>query len=203
MVFNDPRDWGLDCQLLIDIMLSHNGVLGTYSSQNGDKSLPNNGFQQDGQPPIYFSNPDLLWASEYPLSRLGQGGFREAVKGVWSAVTKTISGTSADLKYEILGKPYQKTYGFAERVLLEQAGNDGKGGLDTVYMIGDNPESDIKGANEFENGVAEWKSVLVKTGVFRARQGEKPSVEPDALVEDVREGVRWALKKSGWKGELE
>ena len=25
--------------------------------------------------PVYFSNPDLLWANEFPVPRLGQGAF--------------------------------------------------------------------------------------------------------------------------------
>lgn len=60
-VYNDPRDWAVDTQLILDLLLSKQGILGTYSEKNGDKSLPNNGWQQDGQPPIFFSNPDLFW----------------------------------------------------------------------------------------------------------------------------------------------
>lgn len=210
MVFNDPRDWGLDVQLLLDIMLSHKGILGTYSAKNGDKSLPNHGYQSDGQPPIYFSNPDLLWASSYPLSRLGQGGFREALIGVWNAVTKSASGTSVPLKYNIMGKPHQVTYEFAEKILVKQREeNFGKTvgrevPLERVYMIGDNPESDIQGANDFKSLVgAEWVSVLTRTGVFKSRNGEEPSVKPKTIVDDVREGVRWGLKESRWEGTVE
>ena len=47
---------------------------------------------------LYFSNPDLLWASEYHLPRLGQGGFREALEGVWEAVT---GGTEKGVKLEV------------------------------------------------------------------------------------------------------
>ena len=40
-----------------------------------------------------------------------------------------------------------------------------------IYMIGDNPTSDIGGANlkakfNSENGKVEWKSIVVKTGVY-------------------------------------
>ena len=64
-VFNDPRDWALDTQIFLDLMMSKNGVLGTLSEKNGDKSLPNNGWQQDGQPKLIYSNPvcssEPLW----------------------------------------------------------------------------------------------------------------------------------------------
>ena len=210
MVFNDPRDWGLDCQLLLDVMLSHKGIVGTYSARNGRKDLENHGYQSDGQPPIYFSNPDLLWASAYPLSRLGQGGFREALTGVWKAMTKSASGQEIPLKYTVLGKPHKLTYEYAEKILVhgreEAFGRDVQERLplSKVYMIGDNPESDIMGANEYESLVgARWTSVLTRTGVFREREGEVPSVEPKVIVDDVREGVRWALKDSGWDGDVD
>ena len=70
-VYNDPRDWGLDATVILDLLLSSQGVLGTLSDKNGREDLPNRGYQQDGQPPLYFSNPDLWWAAKYHLPRLG------------------------------------------------------------------------------------------------------------------------------------
>ncbi|KAK5091969.1 hypothetical protein LTR70_006146 [Exophiala xenobiotica] len=205
MVFNDPRDWGLDCQLLLDIMLSHKGIVGTYSARNGKKELPNHGYQSDGQPEIYFSNPDLLWASAYPLSRLGQGGFREAFLGVWKAVTRNATGEEVELKYNVMGKPHQPTYEYAEKLMVqsrkEAFGDDvqDRVPLEKVYMIGDNPESDIAGANNYKSLVgAQWTSVLTRTGVFRAAEGETPTVEPKIVVDDVRVGVEWALRDAEW-----
>ncbi len=32
---------------------------------------------------LIFCNPDLLWGSDYPTSRIGQGGFRLAFQGVY------------------------------------------------------------------------------------------------------------------------
>ena len=100
LVFHDPLDWALDIQIVLDLLLSHEGILGTLSSKNGDKSLPNHGYLQDGQPTLYFSNPDLWWASEYHLDRLGQGGFREAFEGVWDAVTGG-KANGVELKKEV------------------------------------------------------------------------------------------------------
>ena len=141
-VFNDPRDWVLDIQVITDLLSSHQGYLGSVSSKNGDTSLPNCGYQQDGQPPIYFSNPDLLWASEYHLPRLGQGGFREALEGVWSALT---GGQAAGvfLLAHMFGKPHQGTYAFAEKRLQAHhkkitriVAGSGDHMLKHVYMIG-------------------------------------------------------------------
>jgi hypothetical protein len=141
-VYNDPRDWGLDATLILDLLLSHQGIMGSISPLNGDSALPNKGYQQDGQPMLYFSNPDLWWAAKYHLPRLGQGGFREALEGLW----KSVAGEGVKLEKEIIGKPYAKTYEFAEKRLITHR-NGIFGGrkeavntpLRRVYMVGDNP----------------------------------------------------------------
>lgn len=194
-VYNDPRDWALDTTVILDLLLSSQGILGTLSKRNGDASLPNHGYQQDGQPPLYFSNPDLWWAAKYHLPRLGQGGFREALEGVWAAVTGG-EKQGVQLHKTVIGKPYAMTYEFAERrlrshrkTLFGQVGlNDP---LKRVYMVGDNCESDIRGANTYKSPYgSKWSSILVKTGVY---QGGTPSCEPTVTVEDVGEAVKWAI----------
>jgi len=199
-VYNDPRDWGLDIQVVLDILLSREGILGTYSSKNGDKSLPNHGFGQDGQPLLYFSNPDLFWAASHHLPRLGQGGFREALEGVWDAVT------GVPLRKKIIGKPHQETYEFAEkRLLRHREALFGKKAdqLKRVYMVGDNPESDIKGANTYVSprGI-EWISLLTRTGVYKDRPGHKPTWKPRKIVDDVKAAVQYALHDSEWPEPL-
>ena len=142
-IFNDPRDWALDMQLILDLLLSHAGILGTLSPLNGNTSLPNCGYQQDGQPALYFSNPDLFWAAKYHLPRLGQGGFREALEGVWRAVTGG-EEKGVTLQKRMYGKPYRETYAFAERRLLNHRNDlarrcgikDDLTLLKTVYMVG-------------------------------------------------------------------
>jgi len=207
-VYNDPRDWGLDLQVLMDVMLSHKGIMGTYSSKNGDASLPNSGYLQDGQPPLYFSNPDLLWAADYHLSRLGQGGFRAAVDGLWQALTSSKDHPTPELYKRVAGKPFRETYEFAEKQLLRH--RDAKFGksqappLKRVYMVGDNPESDIRGANSYKSryGV-EWISLLTRTGVYKDRDGRRPTWEPRAIVDDVKAAVQYALKDSDWPQPLQ
>ena len=198
-VYNDPRDWGLDIQILLDVLLSRQGILGTYSSKNNDRSLPNNGYQQDGQPPLYFSNPDLLWAAGYHLPRLGQGGFREAFEGTWAAITGG-PREGAELQKTVIGKPFKETYSFAERKLArhrEDIFGTNLAPLKRVYMVGDNPESDIRGANTYDSPEGtEWISLLVGTGVYRA--GQEPSWQPREIVDDVKAAVDWALTDSRW-----
>ena len=76
LVFNTPLDWGPVLQIIIELLLSSGGQLGTQSSKNGDTELPNSGYLQDDQPKLYFSNSDVSWTSEYPVPRFGLGSFK-------------------------------------------------------------------------------------------------------------------------------
>ncbi|PQK16406.1 hypothetical protein BB8028_0006g07260 [Beauveria bassiana] len=200
LVWNDPRDWSLDIQVIHDLLVSHRGYLGTISTKNGDKALIDAGWQQDGQPDLWISNLDLVWKTEYPVNRFGTGAFLEALKGVWAAVTEG----AAPLRYEALGKPSRHTYEYAHDRLLH--GEDVAEGerkrrrpLRRVYMVGDNPESDIRGANEFTppDG-AQWESILVRTGVFQPTKAEpEPRYQATVVVDDVVDAVVWALRNEG------
>lgn len=54
------------------------------SPSNTERS-PNAGTADDGNPPVelVFCNPDLLWKSDFPQPRIGQGAFREAFQAVY------------------------------------------------------------------------------------------------------------------------
>lgn len=112
------------------------------------------------------------------------------------------------LQKEMFGKPNRGTYEFAERrleahrlSLLNPSPKHPKptstAGLECVYMIGDNPASDIQGANDYVSPSGRrWRSILVRTGVFSGDR--EPDVEPDAVVDDVGKAVEWALREEGW-----
>ena len=141
LVFHDPRDWALDVQIVVDLLLSKQGYLGTLSERNGVEERENRGYQQDGQPTLWFSNPDLFWASEYHLTRLGQGAFLRALSGVWAGVAGG-EDEGVRLKYGTMGKPSKETYSFAERRLvahrnaLLDVSPTSKPDLNVVYMVG-------------------------------------------------------------------
>ncbi|KAI1496318.1 Haloacid dehalogenase-like hydrolase-domain-containing protein [Biscogniauxia marginata] len=239
-VFNDPRDWAVDAQIITDLLLSDGGVLGTYSARNGSRDVQHNGWQKDGQPRLLFSNPDLFWSAEYHLPRFGQGAFQAALYGIWERVTggrDRKTGRKARLRRINIGKPFPGTYAYAERMLaalrakmlgsdvdagvdnaekegkeeVKEEGKNGettttptptpKNGLKTVYMIGDNPASDIRGANDWSSPAGtRWVSALVKTGVWNPERGD-PRYRPRVVVDDVKEAVEWALREEGWGGE--
>ncbi|KAI2638905.1 HAD-superfamily hydrolase [Hypomontagnella submonticulosa] len=194
LVWTSPRDWCLDLQVVMDLLLSERGVLGTRSALNGDMLRPNFGYQADGQPGLFFSNPDFEWSTEHTQPRFAQGAFREALKGIWAFAT----GCTAELRYSVVGKPTEATYVYGERALR------GYGDLvlppdreiGTVYMVGDNPESDIVGANEFASPAGiQWRSVLVETGIHSP--GAVPTAEPFHIARNVKEAVEWALGREG------
>lgn len=199
-VYNDPRDWALDIQIIVDLLLSDGGVLGTYCPQNGDKSLPNDGWQTGKQPQLFFSNPDLFWSTAYNQPRLGQGALQAALVGIWREITG-----GKELKRRTMGKPSRQTYEYAERVLNAHWGNmvgrdggDKAAPLRRVYMVGDNPETDIKGANDFNSPIGTgWTSILVRTGVWMEERGS-PAHPPKAIADDVGSAVEWALRQEGY-----
>lgn len=104
------------------------------------------------------------------------------------------------------GKPTQGTFEFAENRLVrhreflhERSDGGGSGDktsdLRNVYMVGDNPESDIRGANDYKGPTgSRWHSILVRSGVY---SGGEPAYEPDVVVRDVWDAVRYGLRMEG------
>ncbi|KAF8629173.1 hypothetical protein AX17_005758 [Amanita inopinata Kibby_2008] len=180
-VFHDPRNWGLDVQIVCDILLSR-GVVGAPPTRSHD--------------PVYepvelvFCNPDLLWRSDFEQPRLGQGAFKETLLAVYKALT------GVSYPYIQYGKPTKATYQFAEQTmknLLEERYGPGER-APRLYMIGDNPASDIAGAS-----AVGWESILVRTGVYNAQEGP-PSCAPSYEAEDVEEAVKWAIMRERMVG---
>ncbi|KAG0047853.1 hypothetical protein BGZ83_007187 [Gryganskiella cystojenkinii] len=96
--------------------------------------------------------------------------------------------TGQDLESITYGKPMISTYQYAESV-LDKIAPLPKGYRRVVYAIGDNPYADIAGANGYG-----WKSVLVRTGVFKPQGQENHAVHPATTVVDhVEDAVQWIL----------
>ncbi|CCE64951.1 hypothetical protein TPHA_0J01290 [Tetrapisispora phaffii CBS 4417] len=202
LVFNDPHDWAADLQIISDLLISKNGQLGTIRTEESEKpSIP-----------IYFSNNDLLWANKYSLNRFGQGAFRLLVHTLYSSMNN--GKTLADV---VIGKPTNITYNFAHNVLIQwrnhlvngtqknkaatkysnwrdivsttpfEKFDNGKMG---VFMVGDNPASDIIGANSYN-----WNSCLVKTGVYKEGDKLEGKLKPDMIENDVYTVVQKVLEK--------
>lgn len=184
-VFADSRDWAGDQQIILDLCMSKNGRLGTRSETF------------DEGPPIFFSHNDLIWATSHDFARIGMGALRASLEAMFRVIT------GKELKTIAFGKPQLGTFQFATR-LLQQWRKDTHGidfPPDTVYFVGDTPESDIRGTNEFdESGVSSnvWYSILVRTGVFK--EGTKPRYMPKMTVDNVLDAVKHGMQREADKG---
>ena len=178
LVFADSRDWASDQQIILDLLMSKSGRLGTRSESF------------DEGPPVFFSHNDVVWSASHDLSRIGMGALRVSLEAMFMAVT------GKELKTTAFGKPQIETFQFATR-LLQQWRKDTHGidsPPDTVYFVGDTPESDIRGTNEFSKSVENtWYSILVRTGVFR--EGSTPRFPPRAMVDNVLEAVKHGMRR--------
>jgi len=172
-VFHDSYDISTDSQIVIDLLLSQNGVLGTRREPSSYANQPSI--------PIYFSNGDLQWATDYTLPRFGQGAFIKTVLSLYEAVTE-----GQKLTHTVIGKPTILTYKYADKLLRQWAGVIGAPKPESVFMIGDNQYSDIKGANAFG-----WQSVLVRSGVYK--DGDDLFTSPTYIEDDVYKAVSKAL----------
>ncbi|KXT03565.1 hypothetical protein AC578_9979 [Pseudocercospora eumusae] len=177
-VFADSRDWAGDQQIILDLLMSKGGYLGTRSETF------------DEGPPVFFSHNDVVWSASHDLTRLGMGALRLSLEAMFKAVTGKELNTTA------FGKPQIGTFQFATR-LLQQWRRDTHGidaPPETVYFVGDTPESDIRGTNDFNKQSENlWYSILVKTGVYQS--GTKPKFEPKATVENVLEAVLHGIER--------
>lgn len=186
LVFNDPRDMGTDVQIVIDLLLSQHGYFGTRRDLHEHCGHPDGAGLAEPSVPIYFSNDDLLWANSYAIPRFGQGAFRITVEALYEKLTN-----GAALKSNIIGKPHKLTYEYAKDVLTnwhrqQYGGSDAP--FEKVYMVGDNPASDIMGANNFG-----WDSLLVRTGVFRDEDLPSIVAHPKHIFDNVGDAVNHGI----------
>ncbi|KAK2746459.1 hypothetical protein FQN57_003085 [Myotisia sp. PD_48] len=179
-VFADSRDWAGDQQIILDIAMSKNGQLGTRSETF------------DEGPPVYFSHNDIVWSASHEYTRIGMGALRVSVETVFKAVT------GKELKTIAFGKPQLGTFQFATR-LLQQWRKETHGinsPPQTVYFVGDTPESDIRGTNEYNESSGsenQWYSILVKTGVYE--DGTVPRFAPKKTVDNVLDAVNFGIRR--------
>ncbi|KAH8808145.1 HAD-like domain-containing protein [Xylogone sp. PMI_703] len=175
LVFSDSRDYATDLQLIMDLLQSENGVLGTRAKNPTSQSLP-----------IYFSQGDLLCPTEHPYPRMSQGTFRIALEAIYKAIT------GHELERVVYGKPELATYKYADEVLTSWMGElHGEERLpENIYMVGDNPQSDIVGGNMYG-----WNTCLVRTGVFQGGENDEENPANFGVFKNVLEAVTTALKK--------
>ncbi|KAK8192706.1 hypothetical protein M8818_007878 [Zalaria obscura] len=175
MVFSDSRDYATDMQIIMDLLRSENGRLGTMAEDPVSSRIP-----------IYFSQGDMLCPTEHWTPRMSQGTFRIGLEAMY----KALSGV--DLERVVYGKPELATYKYADEVItswMEQLHGEEKL-PENVYMVGDNPASDIVGGNMYG-----WNTCLVRTGVFQGGDNDENNPASFGVFPNVLDAVQTALKK--------
>ncbi|CAK1360276.1 putative CDP-alcohol phosphatidyltransferase class-I family protein [Cercospora beticola] len=175
MVFSDSRDYATDMQIIMDLLQSENGLFGTRAKDPVSQRIP-----------IYFSQGDLLCPTEHPYPRMSQGTFRIGLEAMYKALT------GEDLERVVYGKPELATYKYADEVIaswMETIHNEEKLPKN-IYMVGDNPASDIVGGNMYG-----WNTCLVRTGVFQGGENDENNPANFGVFTNVLEAVQTAIKK--------
>uniref|UniRef100_A0A8I6A520 Haloacid dehalogenase-like hydrolase domain-containing 5 n=1 Tax=Rattus norvegicus TaxID=10116 RepID=A0A8I6A520_RAT len=133
LLLGEPVRWETNLQLITDVLLS-NGHPGAGLATAPYPHLP-----------VLASNMDLLWMAEASMPRFGHGTFLLCLETIYRKIT------GHELKYEgLMGKPSILTYRYAEEVIRQQAERRGWAApIRKLYAIGDNPMSDVYGANLF------------------------------------------------------
>ena len=175
MVFSDSRDYATDMQIIMDLLRSENGRLGTMAKDPVSQRIP-----------IYFSQGDMLCPTEHPFPRMSQGAFRIGLEAMYKSLT------GVDLERTVYGKPELATYKYADEVIaswMETIHNDERL-PSNIYMIGDNPASDIIGGNMYG-----WNTCLVRTGVFQGGENDEENPASFGVFVNVLAAVQTAIKK--------
>lgn len=165
-IVHDPIDWAIDMQILADVII-----------ENGRTSI--NGITNQNIP-LFACNADLVYTTEYRNPRFTQGSFITAFKHLFETYTRS------NLDITFYGKPYATQYRVVEDLLNEQAKIMNVELPSIFYGIGDNPVSDIRGAN---NAGVNWKSVLVKTGIFNGQHDNDANDPADEVFDDIYDAV--------------
>lgn len=175
LVFSDSRDYATDLQIIMDLLQSEDGVLGTRAKDPVSQRIP-----------IYFSQGDVLCPTEHPQPRMSQGTFRIALEAIYKSIT------GVELERVVYGKPELATYKYADEIMtswMETIHNEERLPKN-IYMIGDNPQSDIIGGNMYG-----WNTCLVRTGVYQGEGNDKENPASFGVFTNVLEAVQTAIKK--------
>ncbi|KAI0445495.1 HAD-superfamily hydrolase [Xylaria telfairii] len=175
LVFSDSRDYATDIQIIMDLLLSQNGRLKTKANDPVSQRIP-----------IYFSQGDVLCPTEHWSPRMSQGAFRIGLEAMYRSMT------GVDLERVVYGKPELATYKYADEVMASWMDQiHGEERLpENIYMIGDNPASDIIGGNMYG-----WNTCLVRTGVFQGGANDENNPANFGVFPNVLEAVQTALRK--------
>ncbi|CAG7837229.1 unnamed protein product [Allacma fusca] len=147
VLFGEPIRWETALQLLIDVIMT-NGL-----PTEAPKHVPRPHI------PILACNMDLQWMAEACMPRFGHGAFLVCLENLYKKIT------GQDLVYSaLIGKPSEITYFHAERMVIKHARKIGiTEPIKRLYAVGDNINTDIFGANLYNQYLSRSQTVSVAT----------------------------------------
>jgi HAD superfamily hydrolase (TIGR01456 family) len=164
-----PHDWGQTLQLCVDLIRHRGALFGEIDDATS-------------RPLLFVSNPDFDYRARPPASRMTTGAWLAALEALCIRY-------QIDLKsiLTITGKPHRPIYQLAESYFAKTHKT-----IETVFCIGDNPTSDILGAQNYSH----FKSILVLTGV--AQEDDK-RIPADFICRDICAATDFILKHNSSK----
>ena len=154
-ILHDPINWAPELQVALDILSGSGGGVSPSVQRV----------------PLIATNADFVFSGRHATPRLAAGAFTHTLAALW----RRLHPAAAPLHVHQFGKPETVQYHWVQHLLERAAasasageGAAAGGALERIYMVGDNPEADIAGANR---AGAPWHSILVESGVFAPRLG--------------------------------
>lgn len=161
VLLGEPINWEQNIQITLDV------ILGKGHPNKRLLNYPN----IKNEIPIIAANLDLCWKGAANMPRFGNGTFLLILETLYQ------KWTGNQLQYDkMYGKPSHHTYEYCLKVLHNLYPDNN---ISNIICIGDNPASDIAGANNIKQIDKDhtWLSVLVETGVYKKEpETKKPKV---------------------------
>lgn len=153
VLFGEPVRWETSLQLIMDVLMS-NGL--------PSKAPPGILYPHI---PVLACNMDLQWMAEACMPRFGHGAFLLCLEALYKKIT------GKDLIYTaLIGKPSEITYHHAHHIVLTHAQSIGLNHhLKRLYAIGDNINTDVFGANLYNQYLSQRRASGRMKQVARTR----------------------------------
>lgn len=177
-MMHEPHNWTEGLQLLCDVLLS-DGVVTREGFTRAEEQVVD----------LFIANGDFSYSAEFNQPRLTCGALTTCLEALYFRYC------GRTLKKTVFGKPGTEYHQYAETMLESFfPAAEGDAPIKTIYMIGDNPRSDIQGANASGD---HWFSILVRTGLFK---GENDAEFPaKKVVDNVYDAITFILEREGVK----
>ena len=179
VLVGEPVGWERNIQIVLDV------ILGKGHPNKRVEEYPN----IKNEIPIIAANLDLCWKGAANMPRFGNGAFLLILETLYEKFTGN------RLKYEkLFGKPSHHTYTYCLKRLAQLYPNQN---IETIIGIGDNPQSDIAGANNIKINDPNhtWLSVLVETGVYK--RGENDGQDNEKCLNNYSDETESCTSSSG------